>query len=474
MDFNDFMRRATADWDNARGSLGQAVESGGQRIAAVAVDIEQSRAGRFVERAAVGTYNFLIGDDIRTLRDPNAGVLDKTMAGISIASNFVGPEGKVFGHSLTLLTKVAEHALEHGGVELAEKELERLVGKEGMQALDKALTDSGKFVQRHAPDIEKFITKAAELTGAAKAVETAPEQVKKTVDDIEAVFRSGASTWERVQAAGEVSKDLYALYGDYRSIHKGVKGLSTAPPPSPGANLTKTMKAHPEDGERGTIGNNHPIVETERATFDARGGKTMREQSVRDLGDLAAKEQRPVIVIGHDLDHATQRRLADVGVLVAKDASAAKTLEQILRLPGAEQAKALAQQLQNSDVYVAYEQRKHVNTVKDAVDNAQTRAEDEVTTVRQSADNAVQRINDARIGVGSRHHEAAPYDGKTHTGTITFAEPGRIEQYIGQNKYMTYTEAQLGGQAPHAGDQMQILASGQVTIQQPTALEHAR
>ena len=52
----------------------------------------------------VNVWNFIVGDDINTLADPNASSLEKVWAGVSIASNFIPGAGPAF-KGLKVLTK---------------------------------------------------------------------------------------------------------------------------------------------------------------------------------------------------------------------------------------------------------------------------------------------------------------------------------------------------------------------------------
>jgi len=79
--------------------------------------LNRSQLADAASKLAQGAYNFLIGDDIHTLQDPKASLFAKTLAGVSIASNFI-PGAWVEKAGVRFIEKL-------GG-----KFLVRLVGKE--------------------------------------------------------------------------------------------------------------------------------------------------------------------------------------------------------------------------------------------------------------------------------------------------------------------------------------------------------
>ncbi len=61
------------------------------------------------------------------------------------------------------------------------------------------------------------------------------------------------------------------------------------------------------------------------------------------------------------------------------------------------------------------------------------------------------------FGYGVVHDDALPWDGKSiRSGTITYAEGDRVEQYIGRSSWIVYGTNIFGEDLPQAGDQLRI------------------
>jgi hypothetical protein len=71
------------------------------------------------------------------------------------------------------------------------------------------------------------------------------------------------------------------------------------------------------------------------------------------------------------------------------------------------------------------------------------------------------------FGYGIRHENALVWDGKsTRTGTITYVDAERIEQYVGQQHWVAYGQSELGEPGFVLGDQVRIgRRAGTLTIE---------
>ncbi|RUS43551.1 RHS repeat domain-containing protein [Cohnella sp. AR92] len=86
------------------------------------------KAGKAVKKAAVATYNFLIGDDLNTLFDPNSSQQEKDMAAKMLALNFIPGEGQV--------AKIGLKAAEKQALKIAEEQLAKQILKESDQFIN--------------------------------------------------------------------------------------------------------------------------------------------------------------------------------------------------------------------------------------------------------------------------------------------------------------------------------------------------
>jgi hypothetical protein len=65
------------------------------------------------------------------------------------------------------------------------------------------------------------------------------------------------------------------------------------------------------------------------------------------------------------------------------------------------------------------------------------------------------------FGFNTRHDDAQPWDGRgMRSGTITYLETERIEQYVGQQKWIAYAPRELGDFRADVGDQVRISRRG--------------
>ncbi|MGD0472458.1 MAG: hypothetical protein ABSB70_04505 [Candidatus Velthaea sp.] len=76
-----------------------------------------------------------------------------------------------------------------------------------------------------------------------------------------------------------------------------------------------------------------------------------------------------------------------------------------------------------------------------------------------SADAAIPDTPATRMfGFNTRHDEAVLWDGRgMRSGTITYLDDARVEQYVGQGRWIAYDRAQLGVFAANIGDQVRIV-----------------
>lgn len=114
---------------------------------------------------AYGIAKFLVVDDWKKLTDPKAPTWERTLAAVSLASNFVGPEGRALtAVAKPILMRAAESLAEHGAADAVKKLIER----GGVAELGEA----ARYLRSHA----------AELGHGAKAsleqLEKAPEVAK--------------------------------------------------------------------------------------------------------------------------------------------------------------------------------------------------------------------------------------------------------------------------------------------------------
>lgn len=65
------------------------------------------------------------------------------------------------------------------------------------------------------------------------------------------------------------------------------------------------------------------------------------------------------------------------------------------------------------------------------------------------------------FGYDTRHDEALPWDGRSmRSGTITYLDEKRVEQYVGQQRWIAYSRADLDHFRGDIGDQVRIAARG--------------
>ena len=144
-------------------------------------------------------YDKAIGNDVKTLlsHDPKTTRLDRVLAGLSIASDFVGPDGRLIGKTITLLEK--------GGLE----KLESRLGKDAIEVL---AGHSGGAAHRLANALaiaEGVIEKIQTAKNVETAVKTTVDDFKQTVHDIDAAIHAApgdrANAWKKV--AADVAQD---------------------------------------------------------------------------------------------------------------------------------------------------------------------------------------------------------------------------------------------------------------------------
>lgn len=71
------------------------------------------------------------------------------------------------------------------------------------------------------------------------------------------------------------------------------------------------------------------------------------------------------------------------------------------------------------------------------------------------------------FGYGVAHRDAAPWDGRSmRSGTVTYADDCRVEQYVGQNTWIVYKTEIFDGALPPVGDQIRVAArNGAVAVE---------
>jgi hypothetical protein len=66
------------------------------------------------------------------------------------------------------------------------------------------------------------------------------------------------------------------------------------------------------------------------------------------------------------------------------------------------------------------------------------------------------------FGFDVRHDDAAPWDGRSmRSGTLTYVDDERVEQYVGQQKWIAYRRGELGNFRHELGDQVKITRRGE-------------
>ena len=73
------------------------------------------------------------------------------------------------------------------------------------------------------------------------------------------------------------------------------------------------------------------------------------------------------------------------------------------------------------------------------------------------------------FGFETRHDDALLWDGRgARSGTITYADAERVEQYVGQQRWVAYRRRDLADFAHEVGDQVRIARRGDAAVVETT------
>ena len=296
----------------------------GRAIKNEAVDIAHD-PGKAAREAATWTYRQVIGNDIDTLmsHDPNVTTVDKVLAGISIASNFVGPEGRLIDKGLTV---VAKEVLEHGGEELAAKgavKLEESLGKDGVKALSKEIDHIAEGMKSGLEKAEKVIEGLNVGASMKKSLTETFDDVKATIGDFDKAIHAAGS--ERVSAWAKVAADIAKDGKDGLGIvQSGLKAKDLVHPLEP-AKLAKLQKDATstllQEAERFSGDHGRTFVEGKDLVIDVRTSQNMTKQTrsmLATMHDDAQAAGKKLVVYDPQISKEQERTLLSDGISVAK------------------------------------------------------------------------------------------------------------------------------------------------------------
>jgi len=111
-----------------------------------------SRAIAGVRSAAVGVWNALVGDDLRTVADPHASASRRVLAGVGLTLDVI-PEGKAFELGAKLAARAAESTAARVGEHLAARTSPffRDVAAEHVRTVDAAVPNAESLARGYQP-----------------------------------------------------------------------------------------------------------------------------------------------------------------------------------------------------------------------------------------------------------------------------------------------------------------------------------
>ncbi len=438
--FDDVKSGVTEGFEVAR----KDVTAGYQAVKAEAVMIAQDPVGS-LKSAGEWVYDQALGNDIKTLRDPEASTLDKVLAGVSIASNFVGPEGKLIDKGLTVLAK---EALEHGGEKLlatGAAKLEETLGKDAM----KELAAHGEQMYKSVEKGVEFTEKVLDKLNIARNVK---ESLTNTLEDMKATFRDtqaaiAAKPGDRAAAWATVTKDLAKDALDVKSLGTAAWKAKDAIHPEKPASLAHLQRDATntllQDAERFKGDSGRTFVEGENLIIDVRTSKNFIASTDAMLKGMSAEAKdagKHMVVYDPNVSIDQERKLLADGIAVAKTPAELTKLSVAAKAPG-----GLGIELINLDKH--YNDNEIVMALSDRKEKREA---------IETLDKAPAFVASGPAEVGAKHEHAKAWDGKSSAlGSISWARDGEVQQYY-RGGWIKYEAAQLEGDRPIEGHQVTI------------------
>ena len=436
-------------WGTQVMSLFETIKSG---ILAGVGDVERGAIdiahdpGKALREAGTWVYEQALGNDIKTLRSPSASVLDKVLAGVSIASNFVGPEGKLLDKGLTM---IAKEALEHGGEKLLASGAERLETTLGKEAMKELAENAGKMSKTVAAGIdvaEKVIDKLNIARNVKESLTTTLEDTKELTTDFMAAVH--AKPGERAAAWGEVTKDLAKEGKDFAALFAAAKQVKDAIAPEERTlahlqhRATDTLL---QDAEKFKGAGGRTFVEGKDLVIDVRTSKdflSSTNATLKTMNAEASDAGKHLVVFDPNISDVQERKLLADGIAVAKTSGDLTKLSLAAKVPG-----GLGIELINLD------KRMNATEIGQALHDRKEKRE----TLEMTA-GAPAFVKSGPAEVGRFHEKAHEWDGKqSHFGSISWARDGEVQQYD-RGKWISYKASQLEGDPPIEGHQVRIKA----------------
>jgi hypothetical protein len=384
------------------------------REAAVAV-------GEGLYHGAGTVYNLAVGDDLKTVFDSKASTFDRVLAGVSLASNFVGPEGKLVDKGITTLI---EQVAKNGGEELATKgiaALEGSLGKETMKVLIEKGGSVAEALEKGLDLAEKGLDRLNMARGVVDGAKKVIEDTKQTLEDVRAALKAApadrAAAWERV------AKDVAAVVGDgVTTVAAAKKSLDTVRPATLATLQNRAEGTLLQDAER-IKAEGRTFVQGDTLLIDVRDSKNFQTKTMTKLETLAEQAEndgRTMVVFDPNVSKEQTAALLAKGISVAKSETELKALSLASRAPHGIELVNLSATVQNNDLFRAANERRETNEVRNAIGNAKS----DIT--------------------GTSHPEAKPWDGKAQwEGRITAADKdGSLEISVGRGAYVTFDPEQ--------------------------------
>jgi hypothetical protein len=402
--------------------------------------------GASLKAAGSWLYDQALGADLKTLTNRNASTLEKVLAGVSIASNFVGPEGKLLDKGLTI---AAKEIFRRGGEKLLEsgtEQFEVTVGKDTIKELAERGGTMSKSVIKGMELAEKAIDKLNISRDVKDSLTNAFEDGKATSEDFKAALH--AKPQDRATAWAEVAKDFTRDGKDLVGIIVAAKRVADARPSEKPAlarlqqNATSTLL---QDAEKSKGANGRTFIEGADLIIDVRTSKNFlasTDAMLKTMNAEATDSGKHLVVYAPNISEAQERKLRVEGIFVAKTGRDLTELSVATKVPGDFGIRflELEKQITGNETSHALYQRKETRETVEALAGAQA------------------FVKSGPAEVGRFHESATEWDGKErHFGSISWARDGEVQQYD-RGKWIQYRESQLEGDKPIEGRAVSIKA----------------